>query len=291
MNTKLMKYLCNLNQADLKTVLHNFLLSNYEKVINTNEYLIAEGTLPICLVAHLDTVFKQTPHEIFYDKEQQVMWSPEGLGADDRAGVYAILSIINEGYKPSIVFTTDEEIGAFGALKLIEDYPECPFPNLKAIIELDRRGEKDCVFYECDNPDFEVYIQQFGFIPNIGSFSDISVIAPEWGVAAVNLSVGYIDEHSFNERLYVKHLETTIERVKAILNKSISMLNYAYIPLEITFSMNCAICQIPLNISNYTNVEVQGSIFHVCNKCHETYYKPYELTPGSGNGKKTKKRK
>ena len=285
-NLKLIKYLCSLNQTDLKTVLHNFLNNNYDKVVHTEDYLFAEGTLPICLVAHLDTVFKAPPQDIFYDAEQQVLWSPDGLGADDRAGVYAILSIISAGYRPSVVFTTNEELGGLGAFKLVENYPECPFSNLKAIIELDRRGEKDCVFYDCDNQDFEVYIQQFGFTPNIGSFSDISILAPEWGVAAVNLSVGYMDEHNYIERLYIKYLEATIEKVKEILNKSISMLNYAYIPMEVSFTMDCAICQTPLSINNYVNVKIQGSSFHVCNKCHDTYYKPYQK-----NGKKTKKRK
>lgn len=286
MNLKLMKYLCSLNQIDLKTVIHNFLTNSYDKVIHTDDYLFAEGTLPICLVAHLDTVFKQLPREIFYDAEQKVLWSPQGLGADDRAGIYAILSIISAGYRPSVVFTTNEEIGGLGAFKLIENYPECPFQGLKAIIELDRRGEKDCVFYECDNPDFEKYIQQFGFVSNIGSFSDISILAPEWGVAAVNLSVGYMDEHSTNERLYINYLESTISKVIEILNKSISMLNYAYVPMEYSFTMDCAICQTPLSINNYVNVKIQGSTFHVCNKCHDIYYKPYQK-----NGKKTRKRK
>lgn len=55
------------------------------------------------------------------------MWSPQLLGSDDRAGVYAIIQIIEAGYKPHVIFTTDEEIGAVGAQKLIEDFPECPF--------------------------------------------------------------------------------------------------------------------------------------------------------------------
>lgn len=287
MNIKLMKYLCSLNQVDLKTTLHHYLLNNYEKVVHTDDYLFAEGTLPVCLVAHLDTVFKQPPAEIFYDAEQKVMWSPQGLGADDRAGVYAILNIISAGYKPSIVFTTNEELGGLGAFKLIEDYPECPFENLKAIIELDRRGEKDSVFYECDNPEFEGYVYNFDFYPNTGTFSDISIIAPEWGVAAVNVSVGYQDEHTYTERLYIHHLEATIEKIKKFLSQSNTMMNYAYVPMSFTFAMDCAICQQPLNINNYVNVKVQGSTFHVCDNCYKEYYEPYQ----KGKNRKTKKRK
>ena len=209
MNVKLMRQLCLLNQTKLRQTLSTFLRRVYPNVVETEAYIYAEGSQPICLVAHLDTVFSALPEEIFYDPEQEVMWSPQGLGADDRAGVYAILSIINSGFRPSVVFTTDEEKGCLGAAELVIDHPDCPFPNLKAIIELDRCGKEDSVFYDCDNIDFEEYIAQFGFKPNLGSFSDISTIAPEWGVAAVNLSVGYVDEHTYNERLYVKHLELT----------------------------------------------------------------------------------
>lgn len=273
MKAKLMKYLCGLSQTALKQTLYNFLKKKYDKITCTDAYLIAEGTIPICLVAHLDTVFKTLPNEIFYDQEQKVMWSPQGLGSDDRAGVYAILDIVEAGYRPSIIFTTDEEVGGIGAQELCLDYKDCPFLGLKAIIELDRQGKEDCVFYECDNPDFEKYIQQFGFKPDFGSFSDISFIAPEWGVAAVNLSVGYIDEHTTNERLYTEHLDLTIARVKQILDKVDTMPSFAYIPVEAAFDMKCIICNTPLHAYNVNPLTIRGMQICVCNDCYNAYYK------------------
>ena len=99
----------------------------------------------------------------------------------------------------------------------------------KAIFQLDRRGSDDCVFYDCDNPDFTKYVESFGFKKAYGSFSDISVIAPAWGVAAANLSVGYYLEHSNAEYLKGRELEKTIERVKKILDNAENMLSYTYI--------------------------------------------------------------
>lgn len=77
--------------------------------------------------------------------------------------------------------------------------PSC---KLKAIFELDRCGKDDMVFYGCNNPDFENYIEKFGFTFGWGTFSDISVIAPAWKVAAVNLSIGYVGEHMQTEILH-----------------------------------------------------------------------------------------
>ena len=115
-------------QHRLKDLLKLYLKQwGYTNIISTREYIVAEGSIPICLVAHLDTVNENPPEEIFYDQEQRVMWSPDLLGADDRAGVYAIIRILSDGYRPHIIFTTDEEKGALGAQKLIEDFSECPF--------------------------------------------------------------------------------------------------------------------------------------------------------------------
>lgn len=194
----------------------------------TDSYIIAEGDLSICLVAHLDTVFNIPPKDIYYDEQQQVMWSPQGLGADDRAGVYAILKIIEDGFKPTIIFTTDEELGGLGAEDLILDFPKCPFKGIKIILELDRSGEKDCVFYYCKNTRFEKYIQSYGFEYAEGTFSDISFIAPTWGIAAVNLSVGYLNEHSPLEILHTDWLNQTIERIKMILKKINEMPAFKY---------------------------------------------------------------
>lgn len=204
------------------------LKSKYDKVIETPDYVIAEGTIPIALVAHLDTVFPKPAKEVFYDRQKNVIWSPSGLGADDRAGVFAIIQIIKRGYRPHIIFTTEEESGAQGAMALGKE--ECPFKDLRYMIELDRRGDNDCVFYDCDNPEFTTYIEKFGFAEAIGSFSDISVLMEDWLVAGVNLSIGYRDEHSISEILFVEHMLNTINRVCKMLEAQ-DIPQFEFIPL------------------------------------------------------------
>ena len=221
--------LCGLSQAGVKRTVSTYLKSKYPKVIETKEYIYAEGTIPIALCAHMDTVFKSPPSEVYYDRQKNVIFSPMGLGADDRAGVYAILQIIKRGLRPHIIFTTDEEIGAAGAAKLSEI--DCPFEGLRYIIELDRRGANDCVFYDCDNFEFVKYVEQFGFVETFGSFSDISLICPAWKVAGVNLSVGYRDEHSVSEVLFVGHLLDTIDKVINMLNAEDNTV-FEYIPCK-----------------------------------------------------------
>lgn len=214
-----LKQIFSLTQSGLKTFMSQFLRKKYseESIYETDDFLCAEGEIPIALVAHMDTVFKTLPTEIYFDSVQNVLWSPQGLGADDRAGIFSILNIINQGYRPHIILTTDEEIGGIGACALIEF--EKPFKDVRYLIELDRRGADDCVFYDCLNPDFTKYVEKFGFVENWGTFSDISTICPEWKIAGVNLSIGYQREHSEKETLHIGHMLNTIEKVKKMLSE------------------------------------------------------------------------
>lgn len=226
-------YILKQNQSDLKETCVKFLKkAKYKKIINKPEYIVAEGKIPIALVAHLDTVFKDPPTDIYYDTVKNVMWSPDGLGADDRAGVYAIIKILLSGLRPHIIFTTDEEMGGIGADALAK--AGNPFKDLRYIIELDRRGNDDCVFYECDNQEFTKYVEGFGFVENWGTYSDISELCPEWKVAGVNLSIGYKNEHSFTETLSVGSFFSTIKKVETMLKEK-NIPYFKYVPALNTF--------------------------------------------------------
>ena len=228
-----------LSQSSLKKVLASFLKRHYKLVTQTNDYIFAVGDIPVALAAHMDTVFKQPPEEIFFDPKKNVLWSPDGLGADDRAGVFAIIQIIRAGYRPHIIFTADEEIGGKGAMSLAK--LECPFNDLKYIIELDRRGSNDCVFYDCENSEFADYVETFGFEYNFGSYTDICEFCPSWKIAGVNLSIGYRDEHTYSEVLFVGQMLSTVEKVKKMLDDSHNLTEpFKYIPAAASSRFNYA---------------------------------------------------
>lgn len=237
MNYDLMKILCDVDKDSLKNILATHLRKKgYKKVIKRDDYIIAEGELPVCLIAHMDTVFDDDPlkkyitiplkEQWLHDLEKDILWKAYGAGFDDRAGIYSILQLVEANYRPHIIFTDLEEVGGAGAQQLVIDYPKPPF-SCDFLIELDRRGEEDAVFYDCENWHFQKFITSFDFEEGIGSFSDISFIGPVWDRAAVNLSVGYVDEHSDNERLYCKWCDATIEKVKIILD-NLTHTQYAY---------------------------------------------------------------
>ena len=209
-------YLLKLTQTELKIFLYNYLKTKNMSPISNDGFLYAEGTIPILLVAHMDTVFEEIPKNLVYKKNTDKIFNTiGGLGGDDRCGVYAIIQLL-EKHRPYILFTEDEEIGCIGASKAIEKLTK---PNVKYIIEFDRRGKNDCVFYDCGNKKFINYIESFGFTTNYGTYSDISIIGKSWNIASVNLSSGYYNEHTEKEYIIFSQLQKTINRANLMIKE------------------------------------------------------------------------
>lgn len=282
----LMKTVMSMKEDALHIYLTHLLKNkfHYKNIKETKDYIIAEGDLPVFLIAHLDVVSSTNPSHLIYDEKQGIMTSLNGFGFDDRAGVWSILKLLQKDYRPHIIFTHGEESGGIGASKLATDFPDSPF-EAKYMIQLDRRGDNDCVFYDCDNEEFEKYIESYGFETNWGSFTDISILAPQWGKAAVNLSIGYSQEHSQNEHLYIKPLYKTLKRVSKMLTDIKSANEYEYIPLVMPYHFHygyggyygdfytedyCDGCYKPFKMYELQDVTLlDGSVGYLCDKCIE----------------------
>lgn len=203
------------------------LSAKYRKnaIVSKGEYILVPGNASVMLLAHLDTVHCEPVEIICESDDGNIMMSPQGIGGDDRCGVYALVSIYScSTVKPWLLFTCDEEIGGIGALAFCDHYKKGRLPkeldSLKLLIEIDREGKNDAVYYDCANEELEDYISSKDFRTNFGSFSDISFIAPKLGVAAVNLSSGYYNAHTQHEYINRRELGTTIEKVIEIVEES-----------------------------------------------------------------------
>lgn len=215
---KMFRRLCIMSQENLKTYLTNKLNETYDNVTVGDGFVYAQGEFPVLLVAHLDTVHSELPKTFLYDTVSDALSSPQGIGGDDRCGVYMILEIIKR-YNCSVLFCEDEERGGIGAQKFV-DTKLARELQFNYIIEFDRMGSTDAVFYYCENQDFEDFITDKYYKTNYGSFSDISVIAPALGCAAVNLSCGYYNAHTQSEFVIMSEMEKSICAACDILDKT-----------------------------------------------------------------------
>jgi len=227
--------LCKRTQNDLKKELEWLLVERgYTDIVNGSGYLYAKGTVPVLLTAHMDTVHKETVED-FYDyyheeKNCHIISSPQGIGGDDRCGVYMILEIIKT-HNCSVLFCEDEEIGGVGSRKFCHTELIEELKNMKYLIELDRKGKNDAVFYDCENYDFTKFIEKnTGYQEDYGSFSDISTLSPACKVASVNLSCGYYNAHKTSEYVVMEEMFNTIEVVKKLLEVECEQFEYIEYP-------------------------------------------------------------
>ena len=208
--------ICRMTQPGVKGYMHSYLVECGYSPTSEDGFLYVKGDVPVMLVAHMDTVHKEQCKDI--NNNNGKLSSPQGIGGDDRCGVYIIMNIVKELHC-SILLCEDEEIGCVGAKKFIKtDY----IKNLDVnyMIEFDRKGNNDAVFYSCANEEFIDFVEDAtNFKFATGSVSDISVLMPEANLSAVNLSCGYYNAHTLNEYVIYDEMMDTIEAAKALIKE------------------------------------------------------------------------
>lgn len=232
MLNKFFENLCIMSQATLKKFVEAKLRTTHSQVVSADGYVYAQGDFPVLLVAHLDTVHhKATKKEdLRYNLESMAVGSINGIGGDDRCGVYMIFEIIKK-FNCSVVFCEDEEIGMVGANKFAKSALAKSL-SFNYIIEFDRKGNNDAVFYDCDNPEFEDFITKEFFKTAYGTFTDICKIAPALKCAAVNLSCGYYKAHTVSEYVVLPEMERVITEACKILERTTENDKFEYIEFK-----------------------------------------------------------
>ena len=230
--------LLKMTQIELKKYLRNQMEYYYKKedIICEDGFLYVRGSDPICLTSHMDTTptvggKTRVPVIDFYedvkkDKDGNIthtLMSPQGIGGDDRCGIWSVLLVLKEtSFRPYIVFCEDEEIGCIGSSKFVKtkwckELKECKF-----LIEIDRRGNNDCVFYNDENFEFHDWIENVtGYKTAFGSCSDICNLSEATQVSSVNLSSGYYNEHHLDESIVVEETLHTKDMVIRLLEEGV----------------------------------------------------------------------
>lgn len=217
LNCMLFEKIIKATQSELldKILVDELQKRNMNDIVKTDDYILAHGNVPILLVAHMDTVHSTVEKIVI---EKNIWTSPTGIGGDDRCGVYMILDIIEKSkHKPYVLFTTDEEIGGIGVQKFLKDFPYNEF-DIKFMIEFDRKGNNEAVFYQCQNKEFIEFItKKLDMKYDDGSFTDICYIMDSWDIAGVNLSSGYYNAHTKKEYIVIDDMLNVSEKIIKLL--------------------------------------------------------------------------
>ena len=194
-----------------------------DNVKATDYYIWVRNGGKILLDSHLDVVYNwnRTGNDMVVNKFGY-LWSPVGIGGDDRCGVQIMLWIAKSrnADKFDYLFTTGEESGCIGAKKFSSDVKnlDCDYYFM---IGLDRE-KSDFVVYRYNDDEWVNYIAKVtGRSKGIGSVSDISHI--DLGVMGVNLGIGYVNNHwGAGEYVVVKDMVRAYNDVIKLMNDAYS---------------------------------------------------------------------
>lgn len=222
--------ICKMTQPEVKAYMKSYLVGHRYNVVDENGFLYAKGDIPVLLVAHMDTVHEVQCKTIINTNGK--LSSPQGIGGDDRCGVFIIMNIVKELHC-SVLLCEDEESGTVGARKFTNakymavdesgvevDKKYIENLDVNYMVEFDRRGNSDAVFYSCDNKDFIDFVEDMTcFKCARGSFTDISVLMPAANLSGVNLSSGYYNAHTCAEYVIYDEMMDTIEAAKEMIKE------------------------------------------------------------------------
>ena len=139
------------------------------------------------------------------------------LGADDKNGVWLLLSILEQEPELGFMLTVEEEIGGWNTKQFVRQH-EQDLDKIPWCVVLDRHGGSDIIGVEngyCMPDMDDAFVSlQMGYKSNRGVFSDANHIS--WsGLPCINISVGYYLAHTEEEYTVISDLMKARELVLA----------------------------------------------------------------------------
>lgn len=180
-----------------------------------------------CIVAHLDQVQKIHSKDFKAYETDAIIFGYsvkhkrfEGLGADDKNGIWIALKCLESYDCIKIAFFVGEEIGCVGSSKANMEF----FNDVRFVIEPDRRERNDLITsisgMELCSEEFinDTGYARFGYKPTDGLMTDVMELKERGlGVSSINLSCGYYSPHTGNEFVVKKDLLNCLNFVRHII--------------------------------------------------------------------------
>lgn len=179
--------------------------------------------------SHLDTVEHNTGDNIIIDFMRNgtpvIKALNSVLGADDAAGVYAMIQLIDRNVSGRYMFFAGEECGGIGSTFAVANYAHL-FVGIDRAIAIDRKGTGDVVTSqyvgECASVELGLALaealsfdNEYTYKPCAGVYTDTAnmiELVPE----CINISSGYYGEHNKQECLDLNYLTRLIDQLATL---------------------------------------------------------------------------
>lgn len=204
-----------------------------------NLYMIkgSAETYP-CIVAHLDQVQKNHSNDFIPIETKELIFGyspkhrrPEGLGADDKNGIWIALRCLEKYDALKVAFFVEEEIGCRGSIEADMDF----FMDCRFVIQPDRRGCKDLIssigWTGLCSAEFlkSVGYEKFGYQETDGMMTDVLPLKERGlAVSCINLSCGYYEPHTDREFTVKEDLINCLHWVEHIIETCTDVYPHIY---------------------------------------------------------------
>lgn len=190
-----------------------------------------------CVVAHMDEVHnRRYGLTLMYGGgvitgRNNYNYMPEGIGADDKNGIWVALMLIAKYDVCKAAFFVGEEVGCVGSSACNMDF----FSDVRFVLQCDRRGGHDFIVnaagVELSSDEWvdAIGIEKFGYNPTHGSVTDVMELK-ERGleVCAANISCGYYNPHSDEESTVLDELENCLHLCCHIFDTMTDVCKHVY---------------------------------------------------------------
>ncbi|ANT45310.1 putative aminopeptidase [Pectobacterium phage PP16] len=178
----------------------------------------------VVFTAHLDTVHNSAgTQELFVLELEQGMFlgaehlgKESVLGADDAAGIYLLMELMQAQVQGKYMFFVGEECGGIGSSAYVQDNPKF---SANMVVSFDRRGTHSVITHQggwrtCSDEFGNALAKQLNKhgkgklayrTDDAGLYTDSREFA-EMVAECTNISVGYYHEHTAKETLNLTHL-------------------------------------------------------------------------------------
>ena len=193
-----------------------------------------------CVISHTDTVHNidtinvreemlnnaQGEEKLSY-KAYNDEGNPTGIGGDDKCGVFACLTLLQELPNVKAAFFVSEETGCHGSLKASEEF----FANVGYGIQFDAPEnwmvtercfgqvlfDRDSEFFEsCDKVLTEGMDQNY-MEYMVHPYTDVYALRGKFNFSCINISIGYYNYHTRHEYVVVEDVFNGIDIGKKMI--------------------------------------------------------------------------
>ena len=229
---------------------------NYYKDSHNNVYATKQSTevLPDnfyfpCVISHTDTVHQLGSINVVEEIQPNAQGLsklslkayndngyPTGIGGDDKCGVFACLTLLQELPNLKAAFFVSEETGCHGSRNSDRKF----FRNVGYAIQFDAPEnwmiseecsgqvlfDRDSEFYESCNEVLTEGMVKEDMRYMVHPYTDVYALRTKYDFSCINFSIGYYDYHTSEEYVVVEDVENGIKIGKKMIEKLGNKLHF-----------------------------------------------------------------